>query len=58
MVEPNQGRGRSRSGRGNKSRNRAGRARTGQGTKNKKLVLPDDAIVELGENIYVVNQPG
>ena len=50
------GRGRGRSGRGGRGRGNQSRRR-GDTTK-KKLVLPDDAIAELGENIYVINQPG
>ena len=50
------GRGRGRSGRGGRGRGNQNRRR-GDATK-KKLVLPDDAVTELGENIYVINQPG
>ena len=50
------GQGKGKSGRGGRGRANQGR-RKGDENK-KKLVLPDDAIAELGENIYVVNQPG
>ena len=50
------GQGKGRSGHGGQAKANQGR-RKGDIIK-KKLVLPDDAIAELGENIYVVNQPG
>ena len=49
------GRGKGRPGCGGRGRGSQGRRRGD--TNKKKLVLPDDAIAELGENIYVINQP-
>ena len=59
MPENNQGRGRGRSGRNGQGRGRSGRGnRSQQVKKTKKLVLPDDAVAELGENIYILNSSG
>ena len=51
------GSGRGRSGRGGRPRGGPGRGKRYDNSK-KKVILPDDAIAELGENIYVINQPG
>ena len=59
MPENGQGRGRGRSGRGIQGRGRFKGGRGQQASiKTKKLALPDDALKELGDNIYVVNQSG
>ena len=58
MSETNTGRGRGRSGNGNRSYNRQGRGRNANQKHKKKIVLPDDAVAELGDNIYVINQAG
>ena len=56
----NQGRGRGRPGRGGQGRGRSNnnRRNNNSNSNKKKLTLPDDAVKELGENIYVINQSG
>ena len=56
----NAGRGRGRPGRGNQGRGRSnnGRSNNNNNRNKKKLTLPDDAVKELGENIYIINQSG
>ena len=61
MSSNNQGRGRGRgrSGRGGRSgRERGNGNNKSSGSNKKKLQLPDDCEKELGENIYIVNNPG
>jgi len=55
-----QGRGRGRANINSQGRGRAGRVRINnqQWKKTKKLILPDDAVKELGENTFIINSPG
>ena len=54
------GRGRSSGGRGQRGAGRRGHSQNqGRGQVNKKkLILPDDAEKELGDNIYIINHSG